>query len=833
MDSWLPKLRHTYLRKAIRLLLLIGAYALVAIFTTWPLIQNLESHLAGPSTDVFVHYWNNWWVQKALLSGQSPYFTTYLNYPYGVSLIGHNFAWFNILPWLTLEPWLGGIKAYNVVILTTLLLCGLAMYALVLDTIGRRLPAFLAGIIYMSWPFRLSQLDHPNMMSTYWIPILLLFLGRLLRSGRWRHALLTSIAIACVGYTRWQLLIPAFLMALIYLLGMLPTWWPQKRLLLPRLAAAAGLGFLFLLPPLYSLVAEQAVSSVMPHESNDNDEHIMSTDWLAYITPPRRHPQLKAFTNPLYDQYYSDRGRDRRNAAYIGLPVLILVVLGLLRGWRKNWYWLLMALLFMLLASGMEWRINGQYYGAVPTLYRLLAPLRLLRLMRIPDRYVMFTALPLAMLAAYGWQVIVDKRRSKLLALFLTCALSIIILIEYTVYPVRMQEADEKSYAAQLAAADDQLAVLNYPLRFRFSKEAMFDQTIHQKPILQGHVSREPENLYRFIYENEWIGDLKEMSDPGYLMAQLAANGIGYVVVPNECNDDNMALCNWGFHMPTGPKFEDSSHAVYATRPDVTIDRELAPGLGIVSTASTMFCSPYRRLLVVHVTWNTAAVLPADYELRLEATTAAGAYLSEPYPLHENWPSAQWPPGTLTRHAYALEIPPGEPIELLALSLLEGEQKVAAVDLQPPGCDLTLQDTHEANITFGERITLKEYRFAYDDAELLLSPLWFAEKRPITNYKIFVHVLDANSGDVLAQVDTLPKNWTFPTPIWRAGEIVADTLVVPLGDLPPGIYDVALGFYDADTGARLPAVVLSGGSERLPDDRVLLPQQIEHRMRTE
>ena len=54
------------------------------------------SNFPGDSNDSLHHYWNGWWVKRALSAGQSPYWTPYLHYPDGLSLVSHDFAWFNI-----------------------------------------------------------------------------------------------------------------------------------------------------------------------------------------------------------------------------------------------------------------------------------------------------------------------------------------------------------------------------------------------------------------------------------------------------------------------------------------------------------------------------------------------------------------------------------------------------------------------------------------------------------------------------------------------------------------------------------------------------------------
>ena len=65
-------------------------------------------------------------------------------------------------------------------------------------------------------------------------------------------------------------------------------------------------------------------------------------------------------------------------------------------------------------------------------------------------------------------------------------------------------------------------------------------------------------------------------------------------------------------------------------------------------------------------------------------------------------------------------------------------------------------------------------------------------------------------GRVYSQNDAAPDNGQYPTRLWQPGEVVVETVTLPLPpDRPPGPYTLHLGLYHPDTGARLP--LLSGG----------------------
>lgn len=89
---------------------------------------------------------------------------------------------------------------------------------------------------------------------------------------------------------------------------------------------------------------------------------------------------------------------------------------------------------------------------------------------------------------------------------------------------------------------------------------------------------------------------------------------------------------------------------------------------------------------------------------------------------------------------------------------------------------------------------------------------WRAESRPRSSFKVFVHLLDAG-GQLVAQDDSLPVLWTYPTPNWQPGEVIVDFHQFPIGaSVPPGAYTLQAGLYDEDTGARLGRIDASGHS---------------------
>jgi hypothetical protein len=517
-----------------------------------------------------------------------------------------------------------------------------------------------------------------------------------------------------------------------------------------------------------------------------------------------------------------------------------LAAIGLIKRWRDTWVWLLMALVLIGLAAGMVLRVNGQLVTPIPTLYKLLAPLQVARLIRIPERYVIFLALPLSLLAAYGWHCLITSRRLSRWSLLLTLLLSLIILYEYQSAPLQTQYIDyDKTVFEQLAQEPGEFAILNLPLRYRFSKEYLYEQTYHERQILQGHVSRAPENLYRFLEQSEWLSGLPDLQvDPGYLMAQLSDNNVGYVVLSKYLLEEPTWRL-WKRHIPYAPYFEDDRYLVYASAPkygrDLDQPFELLPGLGAIEHSLSSYCSTEQIVAVAAVTWASTSPLPEDFAVRLTATSEkTGAQLQDPVTsLADTWPTTQWPAGTVTRQAYSMLLSPDAnpyTLTLQAINPQEGalqDEQISLGQIDSASCTINAGSMPAAQVLFGNNLQLLSYHVTQEVSNLAVTLHWFAEKRPPAAYKFFLHLYDSQTQEIVAQIDTMPLDWRLPTTDWKSGELVADQIRLSLADVPPGQYELAIGAYNAETGRRLP---LSHGTNSLKiseDGRLILPDTIQ------
>jgi mannosyltransferase len=140
---------------------------------------------------------------------------------------------------------------------------------------------------------------------------------------------------------------------------------------------------------------------------------------------------------------------------------------------------------------------------------------------------------------------------------------------------------------------------------------------------------------------------------------------------------------------------------------------------------------------------------------------------------------------------------------------------LTADDVPPPSQSHTAQ--------FGDFATLRGYDFAQTSGQLNLTLQWEVRQPAPVNYLIFVHLVDPVTGQPIRQRDWFPADGLRPARGWRSGEIILDPHTLDMQGVPPGVYELNIGFYEGETFAR-PAVMQDG--ELLPHNQLRLQQVV-------
>jgi len=241
--------------------------------------------------------------------------------------------------------------------------------------------------------------------------------------------------------------------------------------------------------------------------------------------------------------------------------------------------------------------------------------------------------------------------------------------------------------------------------------------------------------------------------------------------------------------------------------------------------------------------WRALKPMTQDYALALHLLGRGMEEVGkiDTWPGGGNAPTSQWTPGMILADTYLLPID----AQALAPSLLrldlnfwENEPANTLPITAPDGRSLSSVTFTVGRLTPAQAVTVKPTQvngstFEYGikllgvavDAQGAFTLYWQTDQPIPADYTVFVHLLDSH-GTQVAQADAPPLAGDWPTSAWAPGQPFADARRFDLPEaLPPGVYDLQLGFYDPASGARLAAFRPDGIEWQ--DDVVVLEHALE------
>lgn len=258
------------------------------------------------------------------------------------------------------------------------------------------------------------------------------------------------------------------------------------------------------------------------------------------------------------------------------------------------------------------------------------------------------------------------------------------------------------------------------------------------------------------------------------------------------------------------------------------LNRELRSGVWLVAASLTPRVARAGDPLDITLYWRLDAPQPDAPRVAVQLTgrgyAPVGGALSQPG--RGQFPMTAWPVDRLIADRFQLLTDPNmaAPVETRLFVALEGENArvwAGAVKIRPisPPAPLTTSVG-----TFDAGLTLAAAEWAEPGQTVPITLTWQATTSIGQDWTIFIHLL-APDGSLAAQDDGPPLAGDYPTHWWESGEQLQEVRSLALSaDLPPGVYSLALGLYDATLvrapayvdGVRQPADLVHLGQLRLP-----------------
>ncbi|NIV39701.1 MAG: hypothetical protein GWN58_62925, partial [Anaerolineae bacterium] len=352
--------------------------------------------------------------------------------------------------------------------------------------------------------------------------------------------------VALIGITRWQLLVMGgVILGLYALYRCLTDRSCRTRRSLGLLGLTLAMAASLMAPIIVPVVWYQLTRS-FPQDLAVAEPASYQADLLAYLIPGQDHP----IGGELFARFRE--GFSVENALrtpFVGYVVFALALYGTIKRWRQARFWLLAAAVYLVLALGPELMIGGKVYPGVPMPYRLAGEWFLTPIVRRPHRFNLFLALPVAMLAALGVAEFLRRRLRPNRQIVALALVGVLILFEYAQIPYATMLPSVPDWYDLVAEEQGEFAMLELPMHPRgYDKWYMLYQTVHQKPIVEGHVSRIPREAYAFLDSTPFLTKLHEdnVMDPGLVdvtnqLRTLAEADVRYMILhPEHASEEQM-----------------------------------------------------------------------------------------------------------------------------------------------------------------------------------------------------------------------------------------------------------------------------------------------------
>jgi hypothetical protein len=210
-----------------------------------------------------------------------------------------------------------------------------------------------------------------------------------------------------------------------------------------------------------------------------------------------------------------------------------------------------------------------------------------------------------------------------------------------------------------------------------------------------------------------------------------------------------------------------------------------------------------------------------------EASDPTDTILYKGAPVQGLYPFSQWAVGEIIEDRYTLRLPRAQPPGTYILRLRVsnrplydfGTLRVISLTREFIDTFVLPNAANAMTVDFGEHIRLLGYALGAvkPGNPLKISLYWQTLMEMEEDYTVFIHWLDAETEQLLSQVDAMPQEdrtlsgSPYPTSLWMRNEVIRDTHYLPIpADLPSGTYRLRVGFYVQQTGKRLRVEGASG-----------------------
>ena len=298
-------------------------YFVIFCLLTYPLILQFSTHFFADQGDGLQNVWNLWWVNKAVTQlHQSPWQTSYLHYPHGISLVGHTLNPFNGLMGIGLLKFFTIVETYNFIVVFSFIAGGLTTFWLAYYLTKSYWGSLTAGFIFTFSNYHFAHAEgHLNLVSLEWLPLFVLgWYVLITRPGIMvaiASALVLFLVFLCDYYYFFYGLLAGGLMVIWYAIQKKNLFFFRKNYLIPFIVFT-----LIILVTTGPLVSSLLLLNIKDPWWGSHPSAINSLDLLAPFIPGG-HWRLANLT-----QFYWSKlpGNIHESSVHLGVAVIFMLI---------------------------------------------------------------------------------------------------------------------------------------------------------------------------------------------------------------------------------------------------------------------------------------------------------------------------------------------------------------------------------------------------------------------------------------------------------------------------------------------------------------------------
>ena len=530
--------------------ILFFGYAILTIIMTYPVVFRFSSHFMCDGGDGFQNVWNMWWMKKSLMAGTHPYYTNLLHYPDGITLLFQTLNPFNGLISIPFQFFFKMEEVYNLVVLFSFVMSGVSMYYLVDYLLDRKLPAFVAGIVFTFCPFHFAHgLGHLQLIAMEWIPLYVLYLLKTYQEDRKINAILTALFWVLNSLCSWYYMIYCFVFTVIFVIFYMIKC--GRKIIDNGFLKRLGMAILIFSVVMSPILMPMLYTKITQDFTGEHNPEIWSADLESFFVPSGISTWGRRWFSGIWKDW---TGNTAENSNYLGYIVLILSVYAVIKD-RRCHLWAVAGFIFFVMALGPYLHVGGKQFS-IPLPYLLFHRyIPFIAFTGVPERFDIMLKLCMSVLVGYGIinlnEIILSAFKNQMRSRSITTMrrgattvkivfngiLALLIGLEYLAIPYVTTKIEVPSFYRQMAKDTEHYGVIDIPSR----SVTLYMATIHQKSLVGGYVSRPSLKALSFLDQTPIISTLMrgKPAPPSKLAQTLATSvfadfNIRYIITHND-----------------------------------------------------------------------------------------------------------------------------------------------------------------------------------------------------------------------------------------------------------------------------------------------------------